>query len=215
MENVTLGELSQTTLGSQSDPTPSRLTKARDLLISAQKGQNLKFASTAGAEGATAILIRYRRAAEEGASDHNLNLLAQAATTLLQKEIPRAETFLALADVLTVVTPDEMEVVATLYEYVNDCGILLSDRVKRCAGAQRRTVEALVPRVFATEDQLRGVAAGLVRTGLVELMVVYGKVLYAPSALADRLNEVIPLGACGVGNEPTKAGQEDPLRAQA
>ena len=175
-----------------------RTVHAHAILVEQLDGDGPVLSTDAQVDDATAVVTRYARAAAEGATDYNLSLLAQAAANLIARDHISPGEFLALADVLAVVTPPEMEVVATLYEYINDCGVLISNREKRCAGAERRAIELLVPSVFPTADVFRATCAGLIRTGLIEMMLIYGDVYYAPSALADRLHQIIPLGECGL-----------------
>ena len=173
-----------------------RMDRARGFLLSALGSDDVALETESAVDDAAALLNRFSRAATEGAEAHNLELVARAVVTLVKRGEETASQFLPLADVLAVVTPEEMALVAALYEYVNDCGDLLRDRSKRCASAERRAIEALVPSVFDSEDAFRATAASLVRTGLVEIVIVYGNVLYAPAALAGRLNQIIPLGDC-------------------
>ena len=147
------------------------------------------------AEALVPLLMRYRRAVQEGAADYNLSLLAQAIANVARAGTAAGE-FLPLADILAIISPREMDVVQSLHQYVNDCGMLLRDKTKRSASAERRAIEALVPSVFKSEDEFRAVAAGLLRTGLIEPMLTHGNIMYAPSALVDRLDRIIPLGDC-------------------
>ena len=141
------------------------------------------------------LLMRYRRAVQEGAADYNLSLLAKAIANVARAGSAVGE-FLPLADILAIISPREMDVVQSLHQYVNDCGMLLREKTKRSASAERRAIEALVPSVFRSEDEFRSVAAGLLRTGLIEPMIMYGNIMYAPSALVDRLDRILPLGDC-------------------
>ncbi|MGE0667170.1 MAG: hypothetical protein AB7O49_11495 [Sphingomonadales bacterium] len=176
-------------------PASSKRMQAALAIIDAQLKDAERPLGDDEAASLVPLLMRYRRAAQEGAGDYNLSLLAQAIANIARSGTAAGE-FLPLADILAIISPQEMDVVQCLHQYVNDCGMLLRDKTKRSASAERRAIEALVPSVFKSEDEFRAVAAGLLRTGLIEPMILYGNIMYAPSALVDRLDRIVPLGDC-------------------
>jgi hypothetical protein len=84
-----------------------RTEQARDILLAELRRANIGDAQAASEDDAIAVIIRYFRAAREGAARLKLRLLASAIAGKLQSGHLVADEFLQYADALGSLTHDE------------------------------------------------------------------------------------------------------------
>ncbi len=133
------------------------------------------------------VLLRYQRAADEGAARLNLRLMAQVIAGSAFTGTLRADEFLTYADMLAALRREEVVLMATMH------------RIQRRHGAGGTPVNILwghlmdevVPSLFKDERDLRATAMACLRTGLImDMNTIDDMGLYTTSPLFQRLTEI-------------------------
>jgi hypothetical protein len=93
-----------------------RTEMARDILFEELRRVNISDAQAASEDDAIAVIVRYLRAAREGAARLNLRLLAKAIAGKLQSGRLVADEFLQYAETLGSLSRDEIIVIGTMYK---------------------------------------------------------------------------------------------------
>jgi hypothetical protein len=93
-----------------------RAEQARDILFEELRRASLSEAQAASEDDAIAVIVRYLRAAREGAARLNLRLLAEAIAGKLRSGQLFADEFLQYAETLASLSRDEVVVIGTLYK---------------------------------------------------------------------------------------------------
>jgi hypothetical protein len=92
-----------------------RAERARDILFEELRRAHISDAQLASEDDAIAVIVRYLRAAREGAARLNIRLLAKGIAGQIQLGRLVADEFLQYADALGSLSRDEIVVIATLY----------------------------------------------------------------------------------------------------
>lgn len=92
-----------------------RAEQARDILFEELSLVNISEAQAASEDDAIAVIVRYLRAAREGAARLNLRLLAKAIAGRLQSGRLVADEFLQYAEALASLSRDEIVLIGTMY----------------------------------------------------------------------------------------------------
>jgi hypothetical protein len=98
-------------------PSSFGAEQARDILFEELRKANVSDAQAASEDDAIAVVIRYLRAAREGAARLNLRLLAKAIAGKVQSSRLIADEFLQYAEALASLSRDEIIVIGTMYRY--------------------------------------------------------------------------------------------------
>jgi hypothetical protein len=94
-----------------------RAAQARDILFEELRQANISEAQATSEDDAIAVIVRYLRAAREGAARLNLRLLAKAIVGKLRSSGSLvADEFLQYADALASLSRDEVVVIGTIYK---------------------------------------------------------------------------------------------------
>ncbi len=110
--------------------------------------------SVADVDELAAIFLKYMRAAEEGAAQLNLRLMAMTIRGMTQNRTLTANRFLYYAGFLATLTREETIAIAALYKNEKQ-SVDGAMREQEARGQARvRTREELVPVVFPTERHL-------------------------------------------------------------
>ena len=146
------------------------------------------------ADDAVAMIMRYMRAAEEGAARLNLRLMAQVIAGQQQLPTLTADEFLYHAAIIAALRREEIILLGTLFRH------WLShnrepDDVARTGSTLRATKASLIPRIFVNEAELTATMAAITRTGLLVPGSAFGGISYSLSPLMVRLNELAPFEA--------------------
>jgi hypothetical protein len=94
-----------------------RTEQARDILFEELRQANISDAQAVSEDDAIAVIVRYLRAAREGAARLNLRLLAKAIAGKLRTGSLVADEFLQYAEALAALSRDEIQVIGTMYRY--------------------------------------------------------------------------------------------------
>ena len=143
-----------------------RLEEAEDILES-ELGQIKRRLKRVGeVEEAAGMVLRYIRAAQEGASQLNLRIMAKVMRGLAMRSRVRAADFLRYADAVATLTVEEICVITCLLEKtieLDDLG-LTKDRDTK---AWAQMIDDLVPRMFTDQQHVAEILLAASRTGLV------------------------------------------------
>jgi hypothetical protein len=93
-----------------------RAEQARDILFEELRQANVSEAHAASEDDAIAVIVRYLRAAREGAARLNLRLLAKVIVGQIQLGRLVADDFLQYAEALASLSRDEIVVIGTMYK---------------------------------------------------------------------------------------------------
>ncbi len=138
------------------------------------------------------VLVRYLRAAHEGAARINLRLLAKVVAGQIRKGELVADEFLAIADVLTTLSRDEIIVIGTMYRYW-----LKASEIKEAQPSVEppdpwaRTREELAPSFYPDKEHIEAIAARAQRSGLVMAVSAYGGNAYKITPLLVQLGQTV------------------------
>jgi hypothetical protein len=94
-----------------------RTEQARDILFEELRQANISDEQAASEDDAIAVIVRYLRAAREGAARLNLRLLAKAIAGKLRSGSLVADEFLQYAEALGSLSRDEIRVIGAMYRY--------------------------------------------------------------------------------------------------
>jgi len=158
-----------------------RLAAAREVLIEAikQEGiENVQF-EEGDVDDLVQMMMRFAKAAEEGAARQNLKLLAQVIFGLKRNRAFEFDKFQACANVLETLTRDEILFLGGMYKFYTD----------NPGSADYRAFLASLAGTFE-EPYAESLAAALSRTGMLLPASAWGSTNYAPTA---RLFEVCEL----------------------
>jgi hypothetical protein len=163
-----------------------RLEAAREVLLNELARGQLRV-SEADLEEGLAIVYRFLRAAQEGASRVNLRLLSQVIAKQAWTGTMKADEFLYYADILGPLRRDEVLLLGALHRNWFDgsrAGLDIGQRRIETIGAMKAE---LVPAVFESDADFFAIADSLTRTGLLSTIAAYGGSFYEPSPLLQRV----------------------------
>ncbi len=129
-------------------------------------------------DDAVYIIYRYLRAAQEGSARLNLRLLAQVVAGSKSGQILTADHFLYYADVISSLRYDEIVLLGTFIRRFEG----IDNKKDDSFGTAMKNVQAdLIPAIFPTEDDFKGCASAVLRTGLLTAISGWGSLLYEPT----------------------------------
>jgi hypothetical protein len=143
-----------------------RLEEAEDILESELRQIKRRLTRVGEVEEAAGMVLRYIRAAQEGASQVNLRIMAKVMRGLAARSRVKAADFLRYADAVATLTLEEICVITCLLEKtieLDDLG-LSKDRDTK---AWAQMIDDLVPRMFTDQQHVAEILLAASRTGLV------------------------------------------------
>jgi hypothetical protein len=143
-----------------------RLEEAEEILDSELRQIKGRLTRVGEVEEAAGMVLRYIRAAEEGASQINLRIMAKVIRGLAARSRPKAADFLRYAEAVASLTVEEICIIACLLEKtaeLDEMG-LAKDRDNK---AWSMMIDDLVPRMFTDQQHVAEILLGASRTGLV------------------------------------------------
>jgi hypothetical protein len=143
-----------------------RMEAARDIMVEEVRLGTKSLDDAAQLEEIVACMLRYGRAAEEGAARLNLRLMAAVLNGLVATRPLYASEFLRFSKILSELRRDECLFLAVLIKESN---------ISEAEAVWNRARQFLVPQIFQTEELMKGCALGLLRTGL--LSVNFGGIM--------------------------------------
>lgn len=155
-----------------------RAEAARDILLEEVRRGD-KDLTAPEADAVVAILLRYGRAAQEGAARLNLRLMAQVIVGQARLGCLYADEFLRYADTLASLRREEVLLLGTMQRHWK----AEPDRAK----VMERSCADLVPKVFMDGDDLAAAAGAVTRTGLLMAEACFGGLFFQPTRLLDDL----------------------------
>ena len=143
-----------------------RLEEAAEILDSELRQIKRRLTRVGEVEEAAGMVFRYVRAAEEGASQINLRIMAKAIRGLAAGGRPKASAFLRYADAVASLSVDEICAIYSLLDKTNELDRqgLTKDRDGK---AWSLMIEDLVPRLFPDQQAVADTLLTASRTGLV------------------------------------------------
>lgn len=156
-----------------------RLQAAREVMLEEARGGR-SFTTEQDLESGVAMVLRYLRAAEEGAARRNLRLMARVMSGMAESDGLYADEFLRWADIIASLSREEIVVATTLLQMEREQGALGTEPGNIAAQAMITTVDRLVGpgKVFSIRAELDQSLASLTRTGLVVPTSGWGGIFY-------------------------------------
>lgn len=143
-----------------------RLEEAEEILDSELRRIKRRLTRVGEVEEAAGMVLRYIRAAQEGASHINLRIMAKVIRGLATRSRAKASDFLRYADAVASLTVEELCVITCLLEKtveLDELG-LSKDRDNK---AWSQMIGDLVPRMFTDQQHVAEILLAASRTGLV------------------------------------------------
>lgn len=168
-----------------------RTEAARDILLDElRRGE--KDLSAPEVDEVVAVLLRYGRAAQEGAARLNLRLMAKVIVGQAWLGSLYADEFLRHAEMLASLRREEVIYLGALHRHWSSLENPRADSDEdRMREASRRMTVELVPHPFPNAEELHASAAAIVRTGMLRGTISSGGgTIYKPTRLMVRLCEL-------------------------
>ena len=169
----------------------ARRKRARDIIAEELSQGQALIESIVEVDELAAILLKYVRAAEEGAARLNLRLMAMTIRGMTHKRTLTASRFLYYAWFLANLSREEVIAIATLYKNEALEPDRISDNEAR-GRARVRTREELVPVFFPTERHLNSTLQAATRTGLIVAASGWGSLVYETTPLMEEVASLAP-----------------------
>lgn len=172
-----------------------RTTTARDILLDEiRRGE--KLLSTREVDESVAVLLRYGRAAQEGAARLNLRLMAKVIAGQAQQSALYADEFLRHADVIAGLRREEVILLGALQRYWNAPETqAMADDDERMSAVYRLLETELIPEPFADVSELAAMQSAVLRTGFLSGVPTFGGAIYRPTRAFERLCRLVSLDA--------------------
>lgn len=169
-----------------------RLEEAEEILDSELRQIKRRLSRVGEVEEAAGMVFRYIRAAQEGASQINLRIMAKVIRGLASKARPKASDFLRFADAVASLSVDEICVISSLLEKTNELDELglVSDRDGK---AWSLMVDDLVPDTFDDQQTVAETLLTASRTGLVTKAAPFKLGPFSTTPLLHELAELASL----------------------
>jgi hypothetical protein len=164
-----------------------RADEARAILFEALKRAEITDLDVASSDDAAGVVIRFLRAALEGAARRNLKLLAQAIVGKLKVGKLTADEFLWHADILASLSREEILVIGTMYDSYKRG----SEQDRAEAHYWMLTKQGLGKGSMGSEERVQAVAGRAQRSGLVTSVSSYGAVAYRITPLLLEIAELV------------------------
>lgn len=179
-----------------------RAERARDILLDElRRGE--KTLSLPEVEEAAAVLLRYGRAAQEGAARLNLRLMAKVIAGQVHQQALYADEFLRHADVIAGLRREEVILLGALQRHwTADTLRALANDHDRMNEAKRLMIAELIPVPFMDVAELAATEDAVVRTGFLFGTATFGGTIYRPTRAFERICTLVPFEAA-LEAEPT------------
>ena len=174
-----------------------RETQARDILMKRIAEAEIDIAEAAEKDEMIGVIYAYMQAASKGAARANLDLLSQAIAGEMKRDQIYPDKFLKYVNILSTLTRDEIFIIgayvrcrrAVLKEAEGKNEVFLRGIYQN---TWNRFVAELVPKSFETDEHVKVILGGLVRTGLVKAASTTIDEIGVPS-FTILLDEIAPL----------------------
>lgn len=163
-----------------------RLEGARDILINEIKLGDKILEDADQVEDLIACLLRYGRAAEEGASRINLRLMAAAINGLYSSSRLISDEFIYYSSILSSLKREEIILIGVLYRNRESC----QDNNWNGSGNDPSLLE-LVPKYFVNSEEYYSWCVACMRTGLVVDDLNMNAPRYRASVLMEKVAQII------------------------
>lgn len=162
-----------------------RAEAARDILLDEIRRGD-KDLTAQEVDAVVAVLLRYGRAAQEGAARLNLRLMAQVIVGQARLGCLYADEFLRYADILASLRREEVLLLGVMQRHWE------ADGEPEPKKATARSQADLIPGVFKTHDDFNAAAGAVTRTGLLMAQAAYGVLQFRPTQLLADLCRLAP-----------------------
>ncbi len=143
---------------------------------------------------AISAILRYMRAADEGAARLNLRLMARVLAGKAFLDDLKADEFLYYADMLASMRREEIVLIATMHRVRHQNTEIEGRREPH--QQWELIASALVPQTFSNENALRAAVTACLRTGLLtDENTIDNSGWYTTSSLMDELERLAPFEA--------------------
>lgn len=172
-----------------------RAARARDILLD-EVCRGEKTLSVPEVEEAAAVLLRYGRAAQEGAARLNLRLMAKVIAGQVYQQALYADEFLRHADVIAGLRREEVILLGALQRHwtANAVRALANDH-DRMNEVKRLMIAELIPVPFMDIVELAATEDAVVRTGFLAGTATFGRTIYKPTRAFERVCALVPFEA--------------------
>ena len=179
-----------------------RAERARDILLD-ELDRGEKTLSVPDVEEVAAVLLRYSRAAHEGAARLNLRLMVNVIAGQAKTHCLYADQFLRYADLIAELRREEVILLGTVHRHWHAVDVEILDHGRRQQATRDRARSELVPTPFRDDDDFYASAEAVTRTALLRTAdgVEDDYMLFQPTRLLDELCDLAPLEAA-VRREP-------------
>lgn len=179
-----------------------RAERARDILLD-ELSRGEKTLSVPEVEEAAAVLLRYGRAAQEGAARLNLRLMAKVIAGQVHQKALYADEFLRHDDVIAGLRREEVTLLGALQRHwTTDAVRALANDHDRMNEAKRLMIAELIPVPFMDVAELAATEDAVVRTGFLFGTATFGGTIYRPTRAFERICTLVPFEAA-LEAEPT------------
>lgn len=169
-----------------------RRDNAREILLEELRKGEAFVDQAASIDEWVAVLLRYSRAAQEGAARLNLRLMAKVIAWQAQAGPLVADEFLAWADVLASLRREEVILLGVMVFARREVDRMPDLKPDKRPGLIREIlVKRLVPSVFGTNSDFAAAGLSLGRTGLVNVSAGWGAMLYTPATAVRKLEALV------------------------
>lgn len=172
-----------------------RTSQARDILLDEIR-HGEKPLSAPEVDESIAVLLRYGRAAQEGAARLNLRLMAKVIAGQAQQSALYADEFLRHANVIAGLRREEVILLGALQRYWNASETWAKpDDNKRVSEVNRLVGIELIPEPFADGWELAAMQSAVLRTGFLADVPAIGGGLYRPTRAFEHLCGLVSIDA--------------------
>lgn len=166
-----------------------RRDAAFNILLSQLRRGSVSSGAVAAESDVVSVMLRYVRAADEGAAALNLRLMAKVISGCASKGNLKADTFLYYAEMLASLRREEIVLIATMHKLCKELPQIESHATE----LWKKLQEELVPSLFKDEHALRAAAMACLRTGLLmDINTMDNMGLYSTSPLMFELESLAP-----------------------
>ena len=172
-----------------------RAERARDILVEEiRRGE--RPLGTSEIDEAAALLLRYSRAAHEGASCLNLRLMAKVIARQAHRGALYADEFLRHANTIASLRREEIIVFGTLQRHwTTDAVQALADDHDRIGEVDRLMIAELIPMPFVGVAELTATENAVVRTGFLSRAEALSGPVFKPTRHFEQLFNLASIDA--------------------
>jgi hypothetical protein len=164
---------------------------ARDILFEEFRLANITDAQAASEDDAIAVIVRYLRAAREGAARLNLRLLAKVIAGQMHSRHLVADEFLQYAEALGSLSRDEVIVIGTIYRRWSAYDVTAPTSPRAAANLWEETVRELTSGGMSAERVITS-AARAQRSGFIYALSAPTGVMHGTELASDTVYRVSP-----------------------